>query len=157
MQFFLLACMYVQHVHAWCLVPAKSRRGGQILWKRNYKWLWTTLWMLGNKLGFSPECPKLLFTWVGELTYAIALLWRSGDNVQGLVLSFHHVGTRVLGQVIRCGGRHALYLLSHLTGPYTYVCVRMSRRHRLHVTQCIPERRNWLPMGIVQVSLQEHV
>ena len=39
------------------------------------------------------------------------------DNLQGWVLSFHHVGPRDRSQVGRVGSR-LLYLLSYLTSPY---------------------------------------
>lgn len=46
------------------------------------------------------------------------VLWKSEDNVQESVLSFHFVGPRELSEVIRLCGMY-LYLQSHLVGPRT--------------------------------------
>lgn len=40
-------------------------------------------------------------------------VWRSGDNVKELVLSFHQVGPGARTQVMKLGGKR-LYPLSHL-------------------------------------------
>lgn len=41
------ACLYI-YVSCMCLVLREVRRGCQILWNWNYRWLWTT-WLLGTE------------------------------------------------------------------------------------------------------------
>lgn len=48
-------------------------------------------------------------------TWATVCVWKSGDNIQALVLSFHHVGSRNWTEVVGLGGKH-LYL-SHVASP----------------------------------------
>ena len=48
--------------------------------------------------------------------YSGGRIWRSKDNQQESVLSFHHVGPGDQTQGIRLGGA-CLYPLSQLTGP----------------------------------------
>lgn len=49
--------------------------------------------------------------------HAMAHMSKSEDNVQKLVLSFHHVDSRPQTQVTRLGGK-CVYLTKYLTGPY---------------------------------------
>lgn len=41
-------------------------------------------------------------------------------QLEGWHLAFHHVGSKALTQTVRLGGRD-LYLLSHLTGPCSFL------------------------------------
>lgn len=43
-------------------------------------------------------------------------VWRTEDNLYGLVLSYHHGVPRDQTRIIRIGSKH-LYPLSHLSGP----------------------------------------
>lgn len=47
---------------------------------------------------------------------ATAGMWRLKDNLQGLFLSFYHMGAKDRTQIISRGSRHS-YPLSHLIDP----------------------------------------
>jgi hypothetical protein len=54
--------------------------------------------------------------YVYMFTWAMALVWRSEDNLEEFVFSFHCLGPGSQTQFIRHGD-NCLYPLSHLTSP----------------------------------------
>jgi hypothetical protein len=65
---FLKLCVWVFAVVYICLprvglMSYKSRRGHQIAWNWNYRWLWVTLWVLGMKLRSSRTTVSSLNCW----------------------------------------------------------------------------------------------
>lgn len=51
-------------------------------------------------------------------------VWRSEDNLQESVLSFQHVVSGALTQIVRLGSKH-LCPLSYLTSPYYIVLISL--------------------------------
>ena len=100
----MLACLYACAVHI-CLVlgACKGQKRGSEPLKTEAQMAEKHIVYAGKQTRSSPDVPNCYLLGWGKLTYAIALLWRSGDNVRGLFLSFHHMGARVLAQVNRCG------------------------------------------------------
>lgn len=66
------------------------------------------------------KCFCIYLLYCGEWSFApTATTWRSGDNFQWSVPSFHHVESREEMQVIRFSGMHLYPLSRGLLGYYT--------------------------------------
>lgn len=62
-------------------------------------------------------------------------IWRAEDNLQKLVLSFHHVGPKNQTQV---RGKH-LHLLNHLAGPLLAISNQKLKAYCFKINLC-PQR-----------------
>ena len=49
--------------------------------------------------------------------FAMARLWKSEDNLEKTILSFHPVGSKDWTHTVQLGSKHCLPL-GHLTGPF---------------------------------------
>lgn len=60
------ACMRFCAPHV-CLVSSRGSRGSKILWNWSHRWVWSTVWVLGNK-------PRSLNHWVTSPAPALGIL-----------------------------------------------------------------------------------